>query len=125
VADIATQITGHAQKLNGVLLLVSQCTRDKQRMNECPSKHDMKESGDLENMLDCVIGLWREYEDDHAPTWARLVKTKDGGLGGSWCLQRDNAGRLEEVEASHRMPAPDARGEWGHREASGTRRRGR
>jgi replicative DNA helicase len=122
VADIATAITSHAQKLNGVLFLVSQCSRNKERMNECPSKHDAKESGDLENMLDALIGLWREYEDDYAPMWARMIKTKDGGLGGSWCLQRSETGRLEEVEGSHSMVPPDQRGDWGHREASGTRR---
>ncbi len=123
VADIATAITSHAQKLNGVLFLVSQCSRNKERMNECPSKHDAKESGDLENMLDVLIGLWREIEDDYSPTWARLIKTKDGGLGGSWCLQRNEAGRLEEVDGSHRMPAPDDRGDWGHRD--GQQRRAR
>lgn len=116
MSDICTRITSHGQRLDCVTFLASQCTRDKTRQNECPSKHDMKESGDLENMLDGIIGLWREYEDDFAPTWARILKAKDGGNGKSWCLQRNRkSGRLEEVPDSHLMDPPDARGEWEHR----------
>jgi replicative DNA helicase len=122
VSDIATAITSHSQRLNSVLFLASQCTRDKQRMNECPTKHDMKESGDLENMLDFVIGLWREVEDDWVPIWLRAIKTKDGGLGGSWAVQRSDTGRLEEVDGSHRIAPPDQRGEWGHRDGQQQRR---
>lgn len=120
VADIATRITAHGQRLDAITFLLSQCTRDKQRQNECPSKHDMKESGDLENMLDAIIGLWREYEGDDSPTWARLLKTKDGGLGGSWCLQRSQeTGRFDEVPGSDQMKPPDGRGEWTHRKQGG------
>lgn len=115
-ANVAARITSHAQRLETVLLLASQCNRDKNRRNQCPSKHDMKESGDLENMLDYVVALWRTHEDDFAPTWVRIVKGKDGGVGQSWCLQRNTAtGRLEEVEDSDRQQPPDAQGEWSHR----------
>lgn len=113
-SDIATAITSHSQKLNMCLGLVSQMSRDKGKQNECPGKHDMKESGDLENMLDVVIGMWREKEDDHAPIWARLIKAKDGGVGKSWSLVRDESGRVNEVEGSDRMEPPD-RGDWAHR----------
>jgi len=85
-------------------------------MNECPTKHDMKESGDLENMLDAVIGIWREYEDDFAPMWCRLLKVKWGGVGRHFGLQRSQStGRLEEVPDSDQMEPPDARGDWSHR----------
>jgi len=113
VSASATRITSHAQRLGVVCVLVSQCTRDKTRQNECPSKHDMKESGDLENMVDAIVGLWREYEDDFAPTWARLLKVKWGGVGQSWRLQRSQeTGRLDEIEGSDREAPPDARGDW-------------
>ena len=116
VAEMCSRITSHAQRLNMLVVIVSQCTRDKQRMNECPTKHDMKESGELENMLDVVIGLWRECEDDRSPTWARLIKTKDGGLGGSWCMQRDKeTGRMEEIKGSDKQDPPDSKGDWQHR----------
>lgn len=122
ISEAMSKIVSHVHKLDGVLFLVSQCSRDKERQNECPTLSDLKGSGDLENELDAVIALWREFDDDYSPIWARLLKTKDGGLGGSWCLQRSEAGRLEEVEGSHHMQPPDQRGEWGHREATGTRR---
>lgn len=124
ISEAMSRIVSHVHRLDGVLFLVSQCSRDKDAKNECPSLHDAKGSGDLENELDVVIGLWREYDADDSPIWARLLKTKDGGLGGSWCLQRSETGRLDEVDGSHHMQPPDARGDWGHREASGTRRRG-
>jgi replicative DNA helicase len=116
VASIASRITSHAQRLGVICILVSQCTRDKTKLNECPSKHDMKESGDLENMCDAIIGLWREYEDDFAPIWVRLLKVKWGGVGVSWRLQRDRkTARLDEVEGSDRELPPDQRGDWAHR----------
>ena len=118
IASTASRITSHAQRLGVVCVLISQCTRDRTKLNECPSKHDMKESGDLENMVDAIIGLWREYEDDFAPVWARLLKVKWGGVGASWRLQRDRkTGRLDEVEGSDREQPPDARGDWSHRKA--------
>ncbi len=108
VSSSATRITSHAQRLGVVCVLVSQCTRDKTRLNECPSKHDMKESGDLENMVDAIVGLWRESEDDFAPVWARLLKVKSGGVGQSWRLQRNrDSGRLEEVPDSDKQEPPD------------------
>jgi len=116
IASIASRITSHAQRLGVVCVLVSQCTRDKTKLNECPSKHDMKESGDLENMVDAIIGLWREYEDDFAPIWARLLKVKWGGVGASWRLERHRkTGRLDEVLGSENEQPPDAKGDWSHR----------
>jgi replicative DNA helicase len=124
ISEAMSKIVSHAHRLGGVLFLVSQCKRDKERENQCPSLHDAKGSGDLENELDIVIGLWREYKGDSSPTWARLLKTKDGGRGGSWAMARATNGRLEEIEGSQHMEAPDDRGEWSAgREATGTRRR--
>jgi replicative DNA helicase len=98
VSASATRITSHAQRLGLACVVVSQCGRDKTRLNECPSKHDMKESGDLENMVDAIIGLWREHESDVAPIKARLLKVKWGGVGDQWELKRNTrTGRLEEV----------------------------
>ena len=109
----ATRITSHAQRLGLVCVLVSQCTRDKTKLNECPSKHDMKESGDLENMVDAIVGLWREYEDDLAPVWARLLKVKWGGVGLTWRLQRDPyTGRLEEAAGSDAAEVPTPKPTW-------------
>jgi replicative DNA helicase len=123
ISEAMSKITSHVHRLNGVLFLVSQCSRDKERKNECPRLNDAKGSGDLENELDIVIGLWREYDGDHSPIWARLLKTKDGGLGGSWAMERADSGRLEEIDGSHRTQVPpDARGEWGHRDGQQQRR---
>jgi replicative DNA helicase len=109
VSASATRITSHAQRLGLACILVSQCTRDKTKLNECPSKHDMKESGDLENMVDAIIGLWREREDDLSPIWAKLLKVKWGGVGQSWRLQRDpETGRVEEVPGSNFDTPPGA-----------------
>lgn len=73
-------------------------------------------SGDLENMVDAIIGVWREFEDDFAPLWCRLLKAKWGGVGESWRLERSASGsRLNEVEDSDTESPPDAKGDWSHR----------
>lgn len=107
VSDIASAITSHGQRLGVITLLVSQTARNKDRENKCPSKHDMKESGDIENMLDVIIALWREDESDSAPMHSRAIKTKDGGLGATVSLRRVS-GRLVEVEPEVAGPSTSA-----------------
>lgn len=105
-ADVASQITSHGQRLGVATILVSQRGRpERGKENDCPTKHDMKESGDLENMVDGIIGLWRQYEDDFAPVYARILKAKSGGNGMTWRLQRSgNGARLHEVPGSDSRP---------------------
>jgi replicative DNA helicase len=121
VARVASVITSHAKRLGVVLVLVTQRSRpEKGAMNTCPGKHDAKESGDIENVSEYILGLWREEEDDFAPIWCRILKGKWGGNGRTWRLERTEHGRLEEVAGSDSETPPDRRAP----DESGSFRRG-
>lgn len=104
---LAARLKAHAQRLNVHLVLVSQLSRptkgDEARE---PSKHDLKEAGDLENAADYIVLLWREREDDFAELRAKLAKSKLGNVGATWKLARhERTARLEEVEGTYESAA--------------------
>jgi replicative DNA helicase len=96
---IAKRLKSHAIRLGVVLVLVSQIARPKDgNPNTKPTKHSLKESGDVTNMAEVIVVLWREREDDFAPIKASVAKSKWGGLGAEWELRRDpTTGILHEV----------------------------
>lgn len=114
VGFLSRRLKAHAKRLGVVLILLSQLNRPKQgdEFRE-PTKHDLKEAGELENDSDWVVLLWREREDDFAPVYAKLAKGKSGGIGARWQMQRDeSSARLEEVEGSYQSAY--ARRQAGH-----------
>jgi replicative DNA helicase len=94
-----SRLKAHAGRCGVALVLVSQITRPTDKNpNKQPTKHDLKESGDLENGAELIIGLWRDEEHDHAPVRARILKSKIGGNGVEWMMQRSrHSGRLRVV----------------------------
>jgi replicative DNA helicase len=96
---IAKKLKMHAIRLNMALVLVSQIARPKDGLTTTkPSKHSLKESGDVTNMAECIVVLWRDDESDFAPIRAAVVKSKWGGVGREWTMQRNKrTGRLEEL----------------------------
>lgn len=100
---LCARLKAHAVRLNVVLILLSQLGRPgKGDEFREPTKHDLKEAGDLENAADYVVLLWRESEDDFAPVNVKLAKSKYGNIGTRWKVCRDpRTARLEEVEGSY------------------------
>ena len=102
---VAGRLKVHAKRLGVALIVVSQIGRPTDKNpNREPTKHDAKESGDLENKTNTMLGLWREQEDDWAPVYVKVLKGKSGGNGLRWQMQRDRgtperpgSGRLREV----------------------------
>jgi hypothetical protein len=51
--------------------------------------------------------MWRKVEDDFAPVYCKLAKSKTGGNGYAWTMQREsetpsgNAGTGRLVEVAH------------------------
>jgi replicative DNA helicase len=89
---VAKRLKTHAKRLGVVLVLVSQIARPKDGDEfKPPSKHALKESGDLVNAAEAIVVLWREYAADDAPIFARLQKGKSGGLGLTWEMRRNTA----------------------------------
>lgn len=94
-----SRLRAHAYRLKVALIVVSQLKRPEHgNPNAEPTKHSLKESGDLENAAEWIIGLWREHESDSAPVFARLLKAKTGGTGQTWTLLR-NGPRMVESDA--------------------------
>jgi replicative DNA helicase len=101
----------HAKRLGIALVIVSQIARPKDKNpNQEPTKHDLKEAGDLENSAEVIVGLWRDVEHDFAPVNVKILKSKIGGTGQSWLMQREKfaangkpaSGRLRETEEPNR-----------------------
>lgn len=87
---LVTRLKAHARRIGVALILVSQLSRPKDgQLNREPSKHDLKEAGDVENAAEYVLLLWREAEDDYAPVHVKLAKSKTGGTGRTWLMQRE------------------------------------
>lgn len=104
---IATRFKARAAFTKTALVVVSQFQRPKEGdSGRKPSKHSFRESGDLEAMAEYAIVMWRKVEDDFAPVYCELAKSKTGGVGYGWTMQRETqrldgshpgSGRLVEV----------------------------
>lgn len=94
---IAKRLKAHAKRIGVALVLVSQLTRPNDKNpNTKPTKHHIKESGDVTAMAEVIILLWREKEDDSSCVNAWIAKCKWGGLGRWWKMKRARNGRLVE-----------------------------
>jgi replicative DNA helicase len=97
---VASALKKHAARVGVALVLLSQLSRPpKGQENREPTKHDLKESGDIEDAAENVIVMWRHEESDVAPVRMKLAKGKSGGIGAMWTMQRDQrTGRFAEIE---------------------------
>lgn len=107
------RLKAHAVRLGVALVVVSQLARPKDgETKRKPNKHSLKEAGDLENSAEFIVLLWREDEHDFAPINVELAKSKIGGVGKHWLMQREireasgqpGSARLREVVQSHHKP---------------------
>lgn len=96
---LTSKLKAHAVRLEVALVLVSQLARPpKGDENREPSKHDLKEAGDVENAAEVIVMIWREAEGDFEPVRVKIAKCKWGGVGQSWSMVRSReTGRLQEV----------------------------
>lgn len=111
------RLKAHANRLGVALVVVSQLARPKDgEPGRKPNKHSLKEAGDLENSAEYIVLLWRDEENDFAPVNIELAKSKTGGVGRSWLMQREicreengrrvaGSARLREVVRERRSVA--------------------
>lgn len=119
---IATRFKARAVHTKTALVVVSQFQRPKEGDSaRKPTKHSFRESGDLEAMAEYAIVMWRKVEDDFAPVYCELAKSKTGGVGYGWTMQRETVstrhdangnplpgtGRLVEVKHDDEMVCDD------------------
>lgn len=98
IRSINTNLKATAQRVGVPMVLASQLRRPVDKEFSRPSKHDLKEAGDVENAADVVLLMWRESEDDLAPLNVWLAKSKSGGVGGSVTYRRDRSGVLRSED---------------------------
>jgi replicative DNA helicase len=106
---IATRFKARAARTKTALVVVSQLQRPRDGdVGRKPNKHSFREAGDLEAMAEYAIVMWRTVEDDFAPVYCELVKSKTGGVGYGWTMQRElyapqstNPGSSRLVEVRH------------------------
>lgn len=97
---IASRIKATASRLGVPVVVASQLARRDGGDHREPSKHDLKECGDLENMAEVVLLLWRTTDDPTDPNFdviaAKVAKAKAGGAGTRFSLRIDEHGALRE-----------------------------
>lgn len=97
IRRIASRIKAAAARLGCAVVLVSQLSRPgKDEVFREPMKHHLKESGDIENMAEVIVLLWRT-DDRGTDISAKIAKSKYGGDGVRFVLHRDGNGVLREV----------------------------
>jgi len=122
VRIITGALKDHAFALGVHLVLVSQLARPSTRDPSTePTKNSFKEASDIEDGTEYAILMWRQVEDDFAPIYCKLGKSKVGGTGKIWMMQRelcrpgsnalDGSGRLIEVQPSTWSAPIDDNGE--------------
>lgn len=108
---VCKRLKTHAKRLGIVLVVVSQLSRPQDKaVGKRPTKHDLKESGDVTNQADAILLLWRMEESDDALVLTWVAKGKSGGIGQWWQMERKESGRLEAFGPVHRslrdLPTP-------------------
>jgi replicative DNA helicase len=107
---ISARLKAHANRIGVALILVSQISRPpKGDESREPTKHDLKESGDLTNASEAIVLLWRNDESDGAVITCKLAKSKIGHVGATWNIQRDGNAKLTELKGSFRTPEQNQR----------------
>lgn len=93
VRAIASKLKGEAARLGVPIVLLSQIARPKEGDN-VPGKHSLKESGDLENMAELILMLWKDASGQRVN--GKVAKAKWGGDGMLFSLERGSNGMLRE-----------------------------
>lgn len=77
VSDAAQALKGECQQHGVPLVLASQLNRaDKNKPYAEPHARDLKETGDLENMSDVVVLLWKTSDEEGALALGKVAKVK-------------------------------------------------
>lgn len=106
IADAARAIKSVAKSLKVPLVLCSQLARPTSGAKREPTVSSLKESGDLENMSEAVVLLWRDSDAQDAPAFLKVAKLKSDSVRPRLRLVRGKAGVVEGFEEL-RDPALD------------------
>jgi replicative DNA helicase len=96
---------GEAKRLGVPLFLGSQIKRVERvggKLRE-PSIHDLKESGDIENMAEGVVLLWKDGDGEDATSLGKVGKLKGSHERPRFELRRGAAGCIARIEHESRQ----------------------
>jgi len=98
MADAFSQMKALCARLNVALIVCSQLSRPSPdaKWRE-PTKHNLKETGDLENMAEAIILLWQRTQG--GAVYGKVDKLKWSARRHRFQFQRDSVGNL--VECAH------------------------
>jgi len=103
VREAAQKLKAECQQHGAALVLGSQLSRaDKRDRFSEPFESDLKETGDLENMTEAVILLWKESDAENARAFGKIAKVKWSPHRPRFQLKRDDVtGALASLEPMH------------------------
>lgn len=96
MAQSAKDLKATAKRLGVPLVLASQLKRPDGKGGE-PTVHDLKETGDLENVAEAVILLWKDGDGDGAPTYGKVAKAKSSPKRPRFQIVRNEGGAVEDL----------------------------
>lgn len=107
VADIARKMKQIAKRCGVVMMPLSQTNRSEGKDGTEPVKiHHLKESGDIEEAADIIIGLWQGKQNDHI--WIQDIKNRTKGTHPETALHRCGVYFRDKTEADEIAPMPTA-----------------
>ena len=90
VANAAQTIKSLCQEMDVPLIMLSQLSRpDKQKPFAEPNLSWFKESGDIENMTEIALLIWKDGDGDDANTFGKVAKVKWSPKRPRFIVQRD------------------------------------
>ena len=106
VAYIAKLLTFMAKNLNVPIIIISQLGKDvEKRSNREPMLSDIKESGDIRNMVDNIISIYTSNpEDTQFYVKIKALKGKDTGRWTSWLYFNGNYQEFSDCEDQYEAP---------------------
>lgn len=112
LAQVGRELKAEAKRLEVPLFLCSQLARPTSNTGKRPEPtvRSLKETGDIENMSEAVILLWRESDADDEKTLGKLAKHKSSSERPRFIVHRNDQGLIDHLvevtgEASHH-PSP-------------------
>lgn len=98
ISDAAQDLKAECQSLGVPLVLASQMKRPEGgKAYAEPNMHDLKESGDIENMSESIVLLWKDSDRDDARQLGKVAKVKGNARRPRFELQRKENGAITDV----------------------------
>lgn len=105
VSNAAARIKAQCQELGATLVLASQLSRpSKEKPFGEVFTSDLKESGDIENMAEIVMLLWKNGDKDTSLTLGKVAKVKWSAARPRFQIQRNGCGAVTGLVNQQQQP---------------------